>query len=246
MFRRAFSRKWLPGRSAFTLLEVMLAVFILGLVVLSIYRFLEANLRAIQFSAQQADSERAIKAVTDVLQAQINALPSDRPNPLKGDAYTFKEMPQDEIEWLCSAGNGLFTEHATGDYRVTLTLRPNDKTGDLELGLRRVKEDGNPDEFHWLPLMRGVRGIEVRYFDPRLNNWLERWVDAGRLPSLIRIRVWRGADEDPYEVALHLPPRQGGAEAAPALAAPGTPAAPAPPRSPPAPRYPSANVAPPR
>lgn len=209
-FSNLFQRAARPARrEAFTLLEMMLAVFIISLVMLSVFRFLELNLQAIRLGTEHGADERSIRALVDVLQAEMNALPIvSSQNVLHGEAYKFNEIPQDEMEWQCMAGNGLFTAHAAGDYRATLTLRPVPKTNELELGLRRVQVDGNPDEIHWLPLRRGIRAMEIRYFDPRLNNWLERWVDAAQRPSLIRIRLWRADEKDPYEAILHLPARR--------------------------------------
>ncbi len=193
----------------FTLLEVMLGVFILGMVGLSIYRFLELNLTAIRFSTEQMREERSMEALTDFLQTQLLSLPVAQSNALRGEAYKFNGVPQDELEWLCSPGLGLMTVHASGVYRVTLALRLNEKSRQVELGLRRVLEGGNREDLNWWPLRTGISALELRYYDPRSAQWLERWVDATNRPSLIRARLWRDEEPDiPHEVVLHLPARQ--------------------------------------
>lgn len=198
-----------PNRRAFTLLEVMLAVFILGMVGLSIYRFLELNLTAIRFSTEQMKEDRTMEALVGMLQAQMLALPVAQTNALRGEAYKFNGVPQDELEWLTGPGIGLMTEHASGQYRVTLALRLNEKSKQVELGLRRILEGGDREALNWWPLMTGISAMELRYWDDRSGQWLERWVDTGNRPSLIRFRLWRNEDpEIPHEFVLHLPARQ--------------------------------------
>lgn len=201
-----------PGRNnfrGFTLLEVMLGVFILGMVGFSIYRFLELNLTAIRFSTEQMQEERSMEALTDFLQTQLLSLPVAQSNALRGEAYKFNGVPQDELEWLTGPGLGLMTTHASGVYRVTLALRLNEKSKQVELGLRRILEGGNREELNWWPLRTGISALELRYYDPRSAQWVERWIDATNRPTLIRMRIWRDEDpEIPREVILQLPARQ--------------------------------------
>ena len=54
-------------------------------------------------------------------------------------------------------------------------------------------------------LIPDVAALEIRYFDARLNAWIERWNDQNTRPSLIRVRIWRKADDVPTETVLRLP-----------------------------------------
>jgi len=47
--------------------------------------------------------------------------------------------------------------------------------------------------------------MEIRYFDQRLNAWLEKWTDQSARPSLVRMRIWRAGDDQPYEQIFNLP-----------------------------------------
>ena len=47
--------------------------------------------------------------------------------------------------------------------------------------------------------------MEIRYYDPRVNGYVERWNDQNARPSLVRIRVWRKPDDAPYEAVLSVP-----------------------------------------
>jgi prepilin-type N-terminal cleavage/methylation domain-containing protein len=192
-------------RAAFTLLEVMLAVAILALVAVCILRFVESSLQAIALSTAQRDDEAAVTGLMRVLQAQINDLPPTRPGALLGEPHRFNDLAADEMQWICGPGIGLFTRHAKGDYKVTLALKPGRDRFQSELGIRRLQPDANERNAVWLGLIEGVKALEIRYFDMRLNAWLEKWTDQSALPNLIRIRIWRTNNAEPYEQILSFP-----------------------------------------
>lgn len=190
----------------FTLLEVVLAVMILGMIAFAIYRFMEVTLTAIRVATVQGSEDAAMQALVATIGAQLNDLPVARQNALRGEAHKFNEKESDEMQWICRAGNGLFTEFAEGDYTATLTLQPVPKTTTSELGLRRVPVGAlEESQQNWLPLMANVDELEIRYFDPRLNAWLEKWSDSGARPALVRLRITRAGAPVPYEAVLALP-----------------------------------------
>jgi prepilin-type N-terminal cleavage/methylation domain-containing protein len=191
---------------AFTLLEVMLAVMILGLIAGAIYRFVIVDIKAIKISTDDTAQKNAIRALVSVLQEEFCNLPPGEQNALLGEAHKFSEKESDQVEWLAEAGNGLFTEDASGLWKVTLILRPDEGKNTYTLGLlRQVPDNSNKDE-NWLPLLPDVDAIEIRYFDQRLNVWLDKWSDAQARPSLVRVRIWRTDQTVPYEVVIELPP----------------------------------------
>jgi hypothetical protein len=53
--------------------------------------------------------------------------------------------------------------------------------------------------------MRPVEALEIRYFHPQLNAWVDRWNDQNRRPSVVRVSITRKLDEPPYEAVLRLP-----------------------------------------
>jgi prepilin-type N-terminal cleavage/methylation domain-containing protein len=193
-------------RGAFTLLEVMVAVMVMALVAIAIYRFVVVDLQSMKLSTEDTAQKGAVQALIAVLQEEFCNLSPAEPNALLGEAHKFNEKASDQVEWLTQAGNGLFTEAAAGPWKVTLMLRPQDKTNTYTLGLLRQLPDNSSKEDHWLPLLPNVDAIEIRYFDQRLNVWLEKWSDSQSRPSLVRVRIWRTDQTTPYEVVIELPP----------------------------------------
>jgi prepilin-type N-terminal cleavage/methylation domain-containing protein len=192
---------------AFTLLEITLAVAILGLMTMAIYRFVQSNMIAIRISSEANTADARYGGLRDLLTAQWQTL-SPRMGALVGEPLKLNDRPRDEIRWICSAGPGLLTRYAPGDYTVAMRLQPPDKKSDrLDLGfLRKPKDDPAITNEHesWIPLIENVQSLQIRYFDPRLNTWLDRWSDTGTLPRLVKITVGRKDASVPWEVIIAL------------------------------------------
>jgi prepilin-type N-terminal cleavage/methylation domain-containing protein len=200
------ARPIIGWRRAFTLLEVMLAVTILALIAGSIYRFVVVDIKSIKLSTDDAVEKNSIRNLVSVLQEEFSNLPVGQQNALLGEAHKFSDKESDQVEWLTEAGNGLFTENASGLWKVTLILRPDDGANTYTLGILRQVPDNSKKEDNWLPLLPRVDAIEIRYFDQRLNAWLDKWSDAQARPALVRVRIWRTDETIPYEVVIELPP----------------------------------------
>lgn len=191
--------------AGFTLLEITLAVTILAMMSLSIYRFVQSNMVAMRLSADQNATEAKFHGFLNLLTEQWQALPPGV-GALTGEPLKQNDVSRDEITWVCGAGPGLLTRYAAGDYQVSLQLRPKPKTADrLEIGVsRKARGETGEDAESWVPLLDDVRSLEIRYFDPRLNTWVDRWTDTATLPRLVRLAIARPDLSVPWEVVIAL------------------------------------------
>jgi prepilin-type N-terminal cleavage/methylation domain-containing protein len=205
MFIAPAKPKEARARRGFTLLEITLAVAILATMAVAIYRFVEANLTALRISSEATASDVRYTGLGELLTAQWQSLLPGQ-GALLGEPYKFSGRSRDEIRWTCSGGPGLLTRYAAGDYTVWLRLQPNGKKADqLDLGfLRKANDDSLVGHDSWIPLIDNVTSLEIRYFDPRLNTWIEKWADANRLPRLVRIIVGRNDAAVPWEAIIPL------------------------------------------
>ncbi|MGI9114202.1 MAG: hypothetical protein DLM52_07600 [Chthoniobacterales bacterium] len=194
-------------RRAFTLLEVTLAVAILALMSVAIYRFVQTNIVAMRVSAEADAADARYHGLRDMLAQQLQSLPQGS-GALLGDAVRVNDRDRDVMTWVSSAGPGVLTRYAAGDFRVDLRLRPHDNKGkQLDLGLlRRPKDEEGIDDEHqsWVPLIDDVSTLQVRYFDPRLNAWVQRWTDTITLPRLVRLVIGRSDARVPEEIVVPL------------------------------------------
>jgi hypothetical protein len=179
---------------SFTLLEIIMATAILGLMAMAIFRFVQSNIIALRLSAAENAEEARYNGLLELLTSQWQSLPSGV-GALTGDTYKFNDRPRDEIIWTCGAGPGLLTRYAGGEFMVRMRLRPMKEGSDrLQLGcFRKPRTDAEGENEHetWVPLIDDVGGLRIRYFDTRLNAWVKRWTDTGTLPRLIELIIER-------------------------------------------------------
>lgn len=200
MFIRASAKL---HREAFTLLEIMIAALIIAMLTLSIHRFLIANLTAIRLTSEMSDERKEMVALINMIEAEMHDLPARVNGVIVGIPHKFNNLQADELQWYSRAGNGLFTNAAEGEWYATLAVQPVEKTSrDLELGIRRRRIDALEKDYAWLPLMKDVSALEIRYFDPRVNAWIERWPASEAKPLLVRLRIWRDPNNPPYEAVI--------------------------------------------
>lgn len=182
------------AQRGFTLLEIVLAAAIMGLLTMAIFRFVQTNIAVVQISAADSAEEGRYRGLLDMLTAQLQSLPTGV-GALAGDAYKFSERQRDEIIWTCTAGPGLMTRYAPGEFTVRMRLRPMKEGSDkLQLGIfrkPRTEAEGANEKETWVPLIDDVASLRIRYFDPRLNAWVERWTDTGTLPRLVELVMER-------------------------------------------------------
>jgi prepilin-type N-terminal cleavage/methylation domain-containing protein len=193
------------NRGAFTLLEIMLAVAILGMMSLAIFRFVQTNLTALYLSSDTIAADAQYDGLRDLLTAHWQSLSPTRA-AMVGDAFKSSDRERDEIKWNCSAGPGMLTRYAPTDLTVTLRLE-REKGDQLVLGLSRKPQQGSDlgdVRESWVPLIKNVTSLQISYFDSNTNAWLPKWPGGGRLPWLIKIEVGRPDSAVPWEAVIPL------------------------------------------
>jgi prepilin-type N-terminal cleavage/methylation domain-containing protein len=196
------------GHHGFTLLEIMLAVAILGMMSIAIFRFVQTNLIALRFSSETSAADAQYDGLRDLLTTQWQSLSPLRAK-MVGESFKLNDRERDEIKWSCGAGPGLLTRYAPGEFTAVLRLQPgNDNSDRLDLGILRKPEDDSDvvekKNESWVPLIKNVGSLQISYFDPNANDWLPRWPGGNRLPSLVKVSVGRPDATDPWEAVIPL------------------------------------------
>lgn len=191
------------AKGGFTLLEVMLAIAVMGLVSISIYRFVDTTLEATQVSVVRFQEEGHLEGFSHFVRSQLSDLPVGLA-AIAGEPHRFNQISSDELRWLARPGSGLLTRFGVGEYYVTLTMQEKEGGGGQELGLRRQETTGN-EKPSWYPLLGGVKEFEVRYFDGRTSEWVEKWTDVTVRPVIVSIKLWLEGEQEPYETMVTVP-----------------------------------------
>lgn len=188
---------------AFTLLEIMLAVAVLAMVTVSIYRFVDTTIAGVRMSQEHDEGRSLEDAFERFVRDQFNALPPIA-SAIAGEPHQFDGQPSDEVTWIARPGFGAFTRHAAGETRVTLTVQESKTNGPLEIGLRR-QDIGATQEAVWTPLLGGVRAFSIQYYDRNSSQWLDKWTEPLHRPAMVQLRYWRGEVKEPIYMIVNLP-----------------------------------------
>lgn len=185
----------------------MVGVAVIGLIVISMYRLVEAQLTALQVSRETQIRTLQMEGLTAYVRAVLAGLPLRQNECFRGVSHQFGMAPADELQWVARPGLSLLSSAAPEeDFALTLTVQPSQSNArQQDLGIRRRPLSQPESTYEWIVLLPNVVGLQFMYFHPALGTWLERWEDGTARPALVRMRVWRDAGEEPFEVVLPVP-----------------------------------------
>ena len=204
------------SRAGFTLLEVMLAVAIMAVTTLGIFRFVQSTVRAVAASVEDTEEQLSVERLVALVQEEFYSLPVRGQTNIQGESIKLNGADFDSIEWRSRGGAGLMTTAATGEYRVKLRIQPVEKNSNkYEIGFWRrpalldtaggLVAGGSDNDATWVPLMQRVAALRLRYWDARLGQLLDSWRDPTVRPSFVIMSITREGDETPYEAVLRIP-----------------------------------------
>jgi prepilin-type N-terminal cleavage/methylation domain-containing protein len=203
------------SKAAFTLLEVILAVMILGLVAVGMFQFVRSTLRAIQYSQEDTEEVLSLERLVALVQEELYNLPVRGSNvAILGEALRTGNKDFDTLEWPSRGGPGLMTAAASGEYRVKLMMRPLEgNSNKYEIGLRRrpVMLDtaggliAGGSDATWVPLLSDTTGLRIRYWDPRMGQLLDSWREQGNRPTFVVLSILKEGENSYYEAVLPVP-----------------------------------------
>jgi prepilin-type N-terminal cleavage/methylation domain-containing protein len=204
-------------RRGFTLLEVVLAVAILGMTSVGIFKFVQSNLRAIKYSVEDADEVLSVERLVALVQEELYDLPIRGNNgSLTGIPLPSQGRDFDTLEWSSRGGPGLMTTAATGEFRTRLMMKPmSDKSSGYEIGFRRqpvlldsaggLVQGGSDKDATWVPLLTHANGLRIRYWDARLGQLIDSWRDPSARPTFVVLSILKEGETFPYEAVLTVP-----------------------------------------
>jgi prepilin-type N-terminal cleavage/methylation domain-containing protein len=188
------------SRAAFTLVEILLAVAILGMVITAVYATWSAGLAGWKRSSSVSESLQRERVVLDTLMDLTSSLvyfgSKDRIYAVQG----LHDMAKGDSISFVTGSDALLpaTEIlAAGMRRVTIAMG-HDEAGRNLLGMvnqSALGTEANNEELQQRVLCMDVTGFGVRYRDPRNGVWQEKWEEDGVLPSAVEYTVaFGGAD----------------------------------------------------
>ena len=188
------------SRRGFTLLEVVLAVTILGLVIGAITATWHAGLNGWKRSAGVSDNfqrERVVMGTLEDLTKSIVYAPSK--DALYDINFEHDQQTGDSVSFV--TGSDLLLPPAeimaAGLRRVTIALQ-RDRSQRPYLGIANapaLQPDEGAPEAGWHVLSADVCGFGVRFRDPRDGSMVDKWDESNLLPGAIEYTVAFGAND---------------------------------------------------
>jgi type II secretion system protein J len=194
--------------SAFTLVEIMVAMAIFSIVIAAIYSTWTLILRATQVgqnTAAQVQRERiALRTIEDSLTCVQSIQASMK-------YYVFTNFTQNsgqsELSFTARVPDVFPRNGRFGGFnlrRLTFSVRSGAEN-DLVLSQSPVLMDTDPDERqNPLVLARDVRKFTVECWDTHAMDWVKEWDDTNSIPALVRINLELGGGATPELAVTRL------------------------------------------
>ncbi|MBI5799678.1 MAG: prepilin-type N-terminal cleavage/methylation domain-containing protein [Verrucomicrobia bacterium] len=188
--------------TAFTLIEVLLAIGILALVMTAIYASWAAVLRGAKIGNAAADEVQRMRIARQALEQSLASAVLYASNPRY---YSFIADTTDEKFALLSfiahlppdfPGSGMFPNQPLR--RVTFAVQPGTNSGPPALLLRQTSlltPTNSPiEESYTLTLSRNLAIFGVEFWSTNLNDWDVEWLPTNQLPKMLRVTLGFGGD----------------------------------------------------
>jgi type II secretion system protein J len=182
-------RARMPFAAGFTLVEILVAVGILGLVLYAIYASWTAILRASKVGQEAAASVQRSRIALRVLE---DALTSAQSFGLNQRYYGFVAEGGDKasLSFVSRLSESFPRSGKFGDLstrRVMFSVEQG-RDGTPQLVLRQtplIMEFDTDEKEHPLVLARNVREFSLQFWDMRLKDWVDEWKQTNQLPRLV-------------------------------------------------------------
>lgn len=196
-------RRRVSPRSAFTLIEVLIAIGILGLVMTAIYASWTAVLRASKTGNAAADEVQRMRIARQALEQSLASAVLYAANPRH---YSFVADTTDEKFALLSfvahlpqdfPGSGMFPNQPLR--RVTFAVEPGTNNGPPALVLRQASlltpTNAPVEEVYSLTLSRNLAVFGVEFWSTNLNDWDVEWLPTNQVPKMLRVTLGFGGNQ---------------------------------------------------
>ncbi|MGA2181254.1 MAG: prepilin-type N-terminal cleavage/methylation domain-containing protein [Verrucomicrobiota bacterium] len=188
---------------AFTLVEIMVAIAIFGMIVAAIYStwilILRASRTGLETAAQAQRERIAVRTIEDSLTC-IQSFQASMQY-----YYFFVQNGDQPVLSFTARVPEIFPRNGRfGDFnlrRLTFTVEPGpDATGsekDLVLRQNPILMDLDGDEQHYpLVLARNVKDFVVECWDTNTMQWDDKWGGTNSIPPMVRVSLLLGGNAD--------------------------------------------------
>jgi type II secretion system protein J len=186
---------------AFTLVEIMIAFAIFGMLVAAIYSTWTLILRAKQVGNAAAQQVQRQRTAIHTLENSLTCIQSFQAS-LAYYYFVVQNGDQPMLSFVSRVPAGFARNSRFGDFnlrRLTFTLEAGpDSEKDLVLRQNPILMDVDADE-RTTPLVvaRNVQDFSVECWATNTLEWVTEWTDTNSIPPLLRVNLVLGSAADP-------------------------------------------------
>lgn len=184
-----------PKRAGFTLIEIMMAMAIFGLVMAAIYSTWMLIIRGSRVGLEVAKQVQRERVAIHTIEQALNAARS-----FQGDLqhYGFYGLNDNGgvLTFVARLPKSFPRSGRFGDFdvrRVAFSVEDGtDNQRNLVLRQAPVLTDFDQDEMdHPLVLAKNVKELALEFWDARLNDWVDTWQDnqTNSLPKMVKVTL---------------------------------------------------------
>ncbi len=180
-------------RSGFTLVEILIAIALLGLVLAAIYSSWTAILRASKVGLEAAASVQRSRIAIRMLEDSLGSAQAFAANP-QYYAFVAENGNEASFSFVARLAKDFPRSGKFGDLnvrRLTFSVEPAPDSG-RQLVLRQqtlLMEMDVDEKEHPLVLAKNVKDFELGFWDTRLSDWVDEWTQTNQLPPLVKITL---------------------------------------------------------
>ncbi|HTI70458.1 MAG TPA: prepilin-type N-terminal cleavage/methylation domain-containing protein [Candidatus Limnocylindria bacterium] len=192
-------------QKAFTLIEVLIAIFVFVLVLSSVYGTWKLVTQGSKSALKAASDGQRTKMTTAVLDEALSSAVFFTQNAKHYALIADTSGPYGAITFVSSLSDSFPGSGAFGGERVrrvTFSVDPGHR--DLLLEQSSMLADLTQSEPQRMVLAHDVETFQLEFWDNRLGDYITEWTQTNQLPLLVRVSLGfgsaRGLDTKPREM----------------------------------------------
>jgi type II secretory pathway pseudopilin PulG len=179
--------------SAFTLVEILIAIGILSMIIASIFSCWTAILRGKRVGM---DAAAAVQRSRIVIRTLEDSLASAQCFVLNAQYYGFvaENGQEASLSFVARLAKSFPRGGRFGDFdvrRLTFSVEPGSE-GDRQLVLRQnsvFMEMDIDEKEHPLILAKNVKAFQLEFWDAKTSDWTDEWTQTNQIPKLVRVTL---------------------------------------------------------
>jgi prepilin-type N-terminal cleavage/methylation domain-containing protein len=183
------------GRSAFTLIEIMISIGILAMVVAAIYSTWTAILRASKSGKDAAAAVQRARITGRIIEEALGSTLFFTQN--QGlYAFVAKNGDDAQLSFVAKLASSFPRSGTFGDLdvrRVTFALESSRDSGGRELVMSQMpllnKEEDVDEKRYPVVLAKNVREFKTEFWDLKTEDWIDEWKQTNQLPPMVKVTL---------------------------------------------------------